>query len=951
MKDTLVMIMAGGKGSRLGPLTVHRSKPAVPFSGRYRIIDFVLSNFINSGYRRIYVLTQYMSSSLIKHLGRNWRLSGFGEYIEVVPAQMRMGEFWYRGTADAVYQNLNLLRDSRAGVVAVFGGDHVYKFAIDQMDTQHRDTGADLTVACIPVPRSEASAFGCIDVDARGRVVGFVEKPADPPELPDRPGWTLVSMGNYLFGRRGARVAPPAAATLRHRLRHTTSSRLAGPRRASRSPTTRAVVRRRRPEAPVADAASVRRCELLPPSTWRCAPGCRCSTSTTGSGASAAPSATTRRRGSCVPARRSVRPRSTTASSARARSCLGQALSDVVLGYDCFGHGGAEVTSSVILSGCDLGARSRLRRCILDKNCRSSPAASSAKVEADRAVPVRHRDRHRGDAQGHSGASAEPVVLANDVVRLLGNDPELRAAPARLVRGLDPAPPQLRIRRPPLQALRRRRAGRLNEAVRILHVSSEVAPWAQTGGLGDVARALPAAQARASVADVIAPAYARSTPPCPAGRAPWQPLTVGTHTLTVRLLVSDVAPEIGWLDCPALYDRDGMYGPHGGDFADNALRFAALCHGALALAEPLLGGAPDVVHGHDWQGALAVYLARGQAATVQTIHNLAFRGLFPKHTVDELGLPWRDFHPAGFEFWDQLSLLKAGLTSAGCVTTVSPSYAAEILEPPGDEGLGGCLRYDVARLLGIVNGIDLVAWDPATDAALPAHFSADSPDGKARCTAALRAEIGLPPAADGALMVVVSRLSAHKGTDLIADLVPSLPELGAQLVVLGSGDPALEERLLALAAAYPQHLAVRIGFDVALARRMYGGGELFLMPSRFEPCGLGQLYAMRYGAVPVVRTVGGLRDTVDDPYPDPAEGSGFRFDHPDLGGLRWAVTRALDERRAAPARFAARRTRGMRRRSGWHDSAARYLAEYRRLLAERQRGDAKVDAGSATGHR
>src|SRR4029078_10096117 len=195
MKDTLVMIMAGGKGSRLGPLTVHRSKPGVPFGGRYRIIHFVLSTFVNSGYRRIYVLTQYMSSSLIKHLSRNWRLSGFGEYIEVVPAQMRLGEFWYRGAADAVYQNLNLVRDARAEHVCVFGGDHVYKFAVDQMETLHRDNEADLTVAAFPVPSTEASAFGIIDVDDGARIINFVEKPKQPPGMAGRPGGSPASLG------------------------------------------------------------------------------------------------------------------------------------------------------------------------------------------------------------------------------------------------------------------------------------------------------------------------------------------------------------------------------------------------------------------------------------------------------------------------------------------------------------------------------------------------------------------------------------------------------------------------------------------------------------------------------------------------------------------------------------------------------------------------------------
>ena len=197
---TLVMIMAGGKGSRLGPLTTHRAKPAMPFGGRYRIIDFVLSNFTNSGYRNVYVLTQYMASSLIKHLNRNWHLSSVGDFIEEVPAQMRTGENWYLGTADSVFQNINLIRDSRSELVAVFGGDHIYKFDVRQMEAQHRTLRSDLTIAAFPVPIEEAHQFGVIQVDVEGRITGFQEKPANPTPMPGRPDHALVSMGNYIFG-------------------------------------------------------------------------------------------------------------------------------------------------------------------------------------------------------------------------------------------------------------------------------------------------------------------------------------------------------------------------------------------------------------------------------------------------------------------------------------------------------------------------------------------------------------------------------------------------------------------------------------------------------------------------------------------------------------------------------------------------------------------------------
>jgi len=432
MKDTVVMIMAGGKGSRLGPLTVHRSKPGVPFAGRYRIIDFVLSNFMNSGYRRIYVLTQYMSSSLIKHLSRNWRLSGFGEYIEVVPAQMRLGEFWYRGTADAVYQNMNLVRDARARHVAVFGGDHVYKMAVDQMDHHHRDTNADLTVAAFPVPTKDASGFGIVDVDSQGRIVGFIEKPKNPPEMPGRPGWSLVSMGNYIFKRD---VLERSLAD------------------SGGSPTSRHDFGRDIIPKLVAEGARVHAYDFaknqIPGEPEDATPYWR-DVGTLDSYFDSNMELRAR-----VPAldlyNRQWRIRSAQrdyppARFVRAGQEFGPALVDdslicegsiiasakvvdTVLSYDCFVHAGAEVADSIILSGCDIGRGARLKRVLLDKNCKIEPGVV---IGED---PVRDRERFPFITEsgivvmpkGTIVPAKGPCVLANDVAELIGNEPELYA--------------------------------------------------------------------------------------------------------------------------------------------------------------------------------------------------------------------------------------------------------------------------------------------------------------------------------------------------------------------------------------------------------------------------------------------------------------------------------------------------------------------------------------------
>jgi starch synthase len=485
--------------------------------------------------------------------------------------------------------------------------------------------------------------------------------------------------------------------------------------------------------------------------------------------------------------------------------------------------------------------------------------------------------------------------------------------------------------------------------VRILHVASEVAPFAQSGGLADVLAGLPAAQAESHglTTAVLVPLYrgvaerlAAAGVALDPGPGP-QPLELGHHRLSIAIRIAQVGQvRYGLLDCPALYDRPGgLYGSEGtSEFPDNHVRFAALGKAALPAAEILLGGAPEVLHVHDWQGSAAAIFARvakARSLIVTTIHNLAFRGVFPKATMVELGLPWSLFTTEQVEFYDQLSFLKAGLALSDAVTTVSPSYAREILTPERGEALDGFLRWRVRRLVGIVNGIDTIAWDPATDKALPAAYSRSEHAGKATCRARLAAELGLPLADTEPLIGVIARMSDQKGLDLVADVVPELARLGARLVVLGSGDPILEQRFLWLSDVFRQHVAVRIGFDGDLARRIYAGCDLFAMPSRFEPCGLGQLYAMRYGAIPVVHAVGGLRDTVIDP--GDAElaqgrGTGIRFKPATSLAFAHALDRAVklfrDSRVLATVRRAA-----MSRDSSWTASAQQYVQLYRSLAA------------------
>lgn len=429
---TLAMVMAGGKGSRLGPLTCHRAKPAVPFAGRYRIIDFVLSNLVNSDWRRIYVLTQYMASSLIKHLQRNWHISGPDSFIEIAPAQMRLGEFWYRGTADAVLQNLNLVHDARADLVAVFGGDHVYKMDLRAMQEFHQDSGAALTIAAITVPREEASRFGVIQVDADWRIVGFQEKPDDPTPIPGRPDECLVSMGNYIFDAKvlsDALTADGDDPSSSHDFgKDVIPALLAGGAKlmawdfsSSRVPgegqDTAAYWRDVGTIDSYYDACMDVRSRLpalnLYNRRWRMRTAQR----------------------DYPPARILETAENHVSTIVDSLLCEGSIVSGAhlrnsLIGYDCYIHDGATVSASLTLSGCDIGAKAHLHRVLLDKNCKIEPGAVlGMDPEADRRRFPFFSDRGiivlpKGTRVPRTG----PIELAEDMVAMLQNDPSLKAA-------------------------------------------------------------------------------------------------------------------------------------------------------------------------------------------------------------------------------------------------------------------------------------------------------------------------------------------------------------------------------------------------------------------------------------------------------------------------------------------------------------------------------------------
>jgi starch synthase len=480
---------------------------------------------------------------------------------------------------------------------------------------------------------------------------------------------------------------------------------------------------------------------------------------------------------------------------------------------------------------------------------------------------------------------------------------------------------------------------------RILFVTSEAHPLVKTGGLADVAGALPAAL-KALRCDIrlMMPAYqsaldrldqvSRIASLDPGGGLP------PVHLLESQLPGTSV---VVWLvDSPPHFRRGGgPYGPDGnGDWPDNAERFAVLCRSAAAVARGAAGLSwqPNVVHCNDWQSGLVPALLSLEAerpATVFTIHNLSYQGLFPWETFRALGLPDELWSMHGLEFFGQLSFIKGGLAYADMLSTVSPQYAREITTPEFGYGLESLLKHRSDRLIGILNGADYRQWNPARDPYLPRRYNAYSLPDKRINKTALQTEMGLHVDPAAPLLGMIGRLVEQKGFDLLLDALPELLAAeNLQLVVLGSGAPHLEDRLRQAVAAWPGRVAAHLGYSEELAHRIEGSVDLFVMPSRFEPCGLNQIYSLRYGTPPVVHRTGGLANTVVDATPEATKAgiaTGFVFDEPTPAALTGAIHRALACYRQ-PRLWKSLQFRGMQQDFSWRRSAQQYLDLYRQAM-------------------
>ncbi len=487
----------------------------------------------------------------------------------------------------------------------------------------------------------------------------------------------------------------------------------------------------------------------------------------------------------------------------------------------------------------------------------------------------------------------------------------------------------------------------------IVFTASECAPWAKTGGLGDVIAALPSALAPLGHRISIYLPYYRQV----AKLAPKLPVLLPSLTVPfptwnrfVRILdggfkptPTEAAPDAGvqtcFVDCPDLFDREGIYGPpSGGSYPDNAERFGLLSRATLEAAKLL--GIPDLFHAHDWQTALLPILLRTtystdpllrRVPTLLTVHNAGYQGIFPAPTAQTLLLPSETYTPNRLEFYGQVNLLQGGISYADALTTVSRKYAGEILTPEFGNGLETVLQQRRADLTGILNGADYDEWNTATDPHIAAHYTPHDLRGKRECRRDLLHGCGFEPVPlTTAVLGMISRLATQKGFDLLAEVLPELMQEDVLLIVLGTGEPYYERLLDRFTREYPTKVRVLDRFSPVMAHKIEAGADLFLMPSRYEPCGLNQMYSLRYGTVPLVHATGGLDDTVDDS----PTGTGFKFLAQTAADLLDALRRALAVFRD-PVAWTALQQRGMAEDFSWTQPAQQYAALYQQIIRQR----------------
>ena len=482
--------------------------------------------------------------------------------------------------------------------------------------------------------------------------------------------------------------------------------------------------------------------------------------------------------------------------------------------------------------------------------------------------------------------------------------------------------------------------------LRILFISPEAVPFAKTGGLADVSGSLPAALKKLGMDIRMAlPFYGIVKN----GNFHIQPLIddleipLGAGKLISRVMETKSEEEVPvyLIEREDLYDRPNLYGSAGGDYYDNLERFTYFSYGALRIAETL-DFKPDIIHCHDWQTGLIPALLKGpfrssssftDTSTVFTIHNIGYQGLFSADRLPTTGLPPEEFfHIEGIEYWGNISLLKAGIVYADAVTTVSEKYAEEIQTPEFGMGMEGILSKRRISLFGILNGIDYRLWDPASDPHISMNYDSKKMEGKQSCKENLFQEMSLDPAfMKRPLLGVVSRLDAQKGLDLLMSIMEDILRLEVNLIVLGSGDKGIQQEILNMKKRAPGRIGLYIGFNEPLAHRIIAGADIFLIPSRYEPCGLTQMYALKYGTVPVVRATGGLEDTITAFSPDRGEGNGFKFDIYEPTALLGAIRQAV-ETFQNPKSWNQIMANGMKADFSWNRSAGRYMELYRSII-------------------